>query len=122
MKHKEGPVETQITFLPQKKTLKVRPGSTVLRASREARVHIATRCGGNAGCLMCKVKVAPDQADALTPPTEAERRKLGPLLNQGIRLACQANIIGSAVVELPEDPLKAAIRKQLERQNDDDLW
>ncbi len=115
-------METQIMFLPQKKMLKVRPKVTVLRASREARVHIATRCGGNAGCLMCKVKVEPEHAAALTPPTEAERRKLGPLLDEGIRLACQANIIGSAVVELPEDPLKAAIRKQLERQTEEDLW
>ncbi|WP_410768348.1 2Fe-2S iron-sulfur cluster-binding protein [Fontibacillus sp. BL9] len=115
-------METQITFLPLKKTLKVRPGTSVLLASRKSRVHIPTRCGGNAGCLMCKVEVEPADKAALTPPTEAERRKLGPLLDQGIRLACQANIIGSAIVKLPEDPLKAAIRKQLERQNDEDLW
>ncbi|MEF2964366.1 2Fe-2S iron-sulfur cluster-binding protein [Paenibacillus sp. M1] len=116
-------MEQQITFLPQNKTVKVRPGTSVLHAAREARVHIATRCGGNAGCLMCKVTVEPGLEAELTPPTAAERRKLGPLLERGIRLACQARITGPAAVRLPEDPLKAAIRKQLEaQQQNDDLW
>lgn len=113
----------RITFLPSGKTVQVRPGTTVLRASREARIRIATRCGGNAGCLMCKVQVDPKQAVALSPPNEAERRKLGPLLEQGVRLACQAKVCGEVAVQLPEDPLKAAIRKQLERQRDEEeLW
>ncbi|MGG6309603.1 2Fe-2S iron-sulfur cluster-binding protein [Paenibacillus macerans] len=117
-------MEGNITFLPHGKTVKVRPGTSVLRAAREAKIHIASRCGGNAGCLMCKVLVDPDKAGALSPPSTAERRKLGPLLDQGYRLACQANIRGAAEVRLPEDPLKAAIRKQLERQRQDDdgLW
>ncbi|MNJ67226.1 Na(+)-translocating NADH-quinone reductase subunit F [compost metagenome] len=93
----------------------------MLHAARDARVHIATRCGGNAGCLMCKVKVDEEYRGALSSPTAAELRKLGPLLEEGIRLACQSKICGAAEVSLPEDPLKAAIRKQLE-QRDDDLW
>ncbi|MEK4511586.1 2Fe-2S iron-sulfur cluster binding domain-containing protein [Paenibacillus anaericanus] len=116
-------MEYQIKFIPQGRTLKVRPGTSVLRAAREARVFISTRCDGHAGCLMCKVEVEPEHESALTPPSDAELRKLGPLLDQGIRLACQAQICGSAEVRLPEDPLKAAIRKQLERQKEnDDLW
>lgn len=108
--------QTQIEFNPSHKTVKVRPGTSVLRAAREARVHITTRCGGKAACLMCKVKVDPEYSQALMPPNDAERRKLGSLLEQGYRLACQAIIRGDAKVELPEDPLKAAIRKQLEQQ------
>jgi 2Fe-2S ferredoxin len=108
--------QTEIRFNPQNKTVKVRPGTSVLRAANEARVHITTRCGGKAACLMCKVKVKPEHADALMPPNDAEIRKLGSLLTEGYRLACQAVICGSAEVELPEDPLKAAIRKQLEQQ------
>lgn len=116
-------MEVQITFLPEGKTVKVKPGTTVLRAAREARIHITTRCGGNAGCLMCKVQVDESYAAALTPPTDSERRKLGPLLDQGTRLSCQAKIIGQAQVKLPEDPLKAAIRKQLAKeQEEDELW
>ncbi|MFD3258839.1 2Fe-2S iron-sulfur cluster-binding protein [Paenibacillus lentus] len=115
-------MELKVRFMPQDKSVKVRPGTTVLRAARNARVHIATRCGGNAGCLMCKVEVEAEHSQALSSPTSAEQRKLGPLLEQGIRLACQAKICGSAEVRLPEDPLKAAIRRQLERQQEDDLW
>ena len=111
-----------ITFQPSDKTVKVRSGITVLRAAREAKIHISTRCGGQAGCLMCKVLVEPGQAAAFTSPTEAERRKLGFQLEQGYRLACQAKICGQGVVQVPEDPLKAAIRKQLEKQQDDSLW
>lgn len=115
-------MEYQIRFEPSGKVVKVRPGTSVLRAARENRVMIKTRCGGNAGCLMCKVEVDPEHAAALTPPTEAELRKLGPLLERGIRLACQASICGQVRVSLPEDPLKAAIRKQLEQSRNDDLW
>ncbi|AZS14810.1 2Fe-2S iron-sulfur cluster-binding protein [Paenibacillus lutimineralis] len=113
--------QTQIRFNPPQKVVKVRPGTSVLRAAQEARVHIATRCGGKAACLMCKVKVDPEHRDALRPPNDAERRKLGSLLDEGYRLACQAIICGSAEVELPEDPLKAAIRKQLEQQKLDEI-
>lgn len=44
-------------FWPQGKKVKVRQGTNVLRAAREARLHIATRCGGQAACLLCKVRV-----------------------------------------------------------------
>lgn len=73
---------------------------------------------------MCKVQVDPVHTAALRPPSEAERRKLGALLHQGIRLSCQAVIQESLVVHLPEDPLKAAIRKQLELREaeEDKLW
>ncbi|MNJ48250.1 hypothetical protein D3C77_434400 [compost metagenome] len=70
---------------------------------------------------MCKVKVDEEHGKALTPPTASELRKLGPLLEQGVRLACQAKICGDTAVNVPEDPLKAAIRKQLEQRNED-LW
>jgi uncharacterized 2Fe-2S/4Fe-4S cluster protein (DUF4445 family) len=117
-------METSIIFEPIGRTVKVRPGTTVLLAAQQNRVHIPTRCSGLASCLMCKIKTKPEQAEALSACTPAEERKLGPLLKEGIRLACQAQIIGNAVVTVPEDPLKAAIRKQLEAQKnqDDSLW
>ncbi|WP_138492968.1 2Fe-2S iron-sulfur cluster-binding protein [Paenibacillus pinistramenti] len=116
-------METAITFEPMGKTFKARPGSTVLQAALQHRISIPTRCKGMAGCLMCKVRVSPEHQAALTACTPAEERKLGPLLQEGVRLACQAKIKGHAVVTVPEDPLKAAIRKQLEAQNQEDkLW
>ncbi|RRJ66347.1 ferredoxin [Paenibacillus oralis] len=116
-------MEVQIEFWPQGKKVKVRPGTSVLRAAQMARLHITTRCGGQAACLMCKVRVEKGYEGALSPLSSAEARKLGPLAEEGIRLACQAKVIGHAVIHLPEDPLKAAVRKKLMQQTDEDsLW
>lgn len=112
----------EAAFEPDGVTARVRAGTTLLEASRRARASVRTRCGGVAGCLMCKVAVPPEQAAALSAPTPAERLKLGPLLDAGMRLSCQARVLGDVRVEVPEDPLKAAVRKQLERQRSDDLW
>ncbi|MBB3109273.1 uncharacterized 2Fe-2S/4Fe-4S cluster protein (DUF4445 family) [Paenibacillus phyllosphaerae] len=110
----------EITFLPDGKRIAVRPGMTVLEASRKAGVAIRTRCDGKAGCLMCKVK---SDGAGLSPPNDQEKRKLAGLTADGTRLACQARITGTACVEVPEDPLRAFVRKQLERQAEDDkLW
>jgi 2Fe-2S ferredoxin len=111
----------QVTFLPDGKTINVRPGTTILDASRRARVQIRTRCGGKAACLMCKVIVQDTAQTSLAPCNQNERLKLGGLQEQGYRLACQAKVTGAVTVIVPEDPLKAAIRKQLERQKEDEL-
>ncbi|MNM64113.1 Na(+)-translocating NADH-quinone reductase subunit F [compost metagenome] len=115
-------MDYEIRFEPAGKKVKVRRGTSVLSAARQGRIHIATRCGGNAGCLMCKVGVQESRQAGLSSPTDAERRKLGSMIDEGVRLACQAKVTGPAVVVLPEDPLKAAIRKQLEKQQEDELW
>lgn len=115
----------EITFKPSGKKTAVSPGTTVLEASRRAGAPIPTRCGGKMGCLMCKIEVDDQAKEQLSPPSEAESRKLGSLIHTGIRLACQSKIEGAVTVTIPEDKLKAAIRKQLEaaRQRDqEDLW
>jgi 2Fe-2S ferredoxin len=109
---------TNVTFLPDNKSIQVRPGMTILEASRKVRVHIRTRCDGKAACLMCKV-IVQDQS-GLGPMNQNERLKMGGLQDQGYRLACQAKVIGDVIVTLPEDPLKAAIRKQLEAQREEE--
>jgi 2Fe-2S ferredoxin len=110
-----------VTFEPSGRTEKVRAGMTLLAAGRQAGVSIRTRCGGVAGCLMCKVKVL--DPEGVSPVGEAERRKMGTETDSGFRLACQAKVIGDVRVEVPEDPLKAAVRRQLERQKEEEgLW
>lgn len=113
-------MNADIRFMPSGKTVRVKRGTTVLDAAQRARVPIRTRCGGNAACLMCKVSVA--DAEGLSPPGENEKRKLGDELKRGIRLACQAQIWGDCAVVIPEDPLKAAVRAQLAKQKEDELW
>lgn len=117
----------KVTFMPQGRTVSVRPGTTIMGAAALARVTIRSRCGGKAACLMCKVentsKTEGLQA-TLDPISDAERRKLGAETERNIRLACQAKVIRDTVITIPEDPLKAAIRKQLEKNaaEDDFGW
>jgi uncharacterized 2Fe-2S/4Fe-4S cluster protein (DUF4445 family) len=111
----------EIMFLPAGKKTAVRTGTTVLEAAHKAGIYIPTRCAGKASCLMCKVTVNPADA-GMALPTDAEERKLGPMLEKGIRLSCQARVTGKTKVTVPEDPLKAAVRRQLEQQAEDDLW
>ncbi|MGG1876926.1 MULTISPECIES: 2Fe-2S iron-sulfur cluster-binding protein [Paenibacillus] len=115
----------EITFLPDGKTITVRPYTTVLDAAKKAGVRIPTRCGGKAGCLMCKVTIEESERANCLPPEDKERRKLGAaLLERGSRLSCQTKVTGPLTVVVPEDPLKAAVRKQLEaaKQRESDDW
>ncbi|MEV2858438.1 2Fe-2S iron-sulfur cluster-binding protein [Paenibacillus larvae] len=112
-----------IRFEPQGKVVEVRPGTSVLDAARKAGVVIRTRCGGKAGCLMCKIQVT--KPSGLSKANDPEKRKLGSLADKGTRLSCQAKIIGNTEVIIPEDPLKAAVRAQLEKQRkeqEEDQW
>ncbi|MNI46129.1 Na(+)-translocating NADH-quinone reductase subunit F [compost metagenome] len=108
----------EIIFMPDYKKIQVRPGTTLLDAGRKARVNIRTRCGGKAACLMCKVHVV-DQS-GLAPMNQNEALKLGGQASEGFRLACQAQVRGNLIVNIPEDPLKAAIRAQLAKQQEDE--
>ncbi len=111
-------MQLEAVFLPDKKRVKVRPGTTLLDASRSAKVNIRTRCGGKAACLMCKVIVT--EQGGLEPPNQNERLKLGSLVDEHYRLSCQARICGDVTATIPEDPLKAAIRRQLAIQAEED--
>jgi len=109
-----------IKFMPDGKKVEARSGATLLEAARRAKVTVRTRCGGLLGCLMCKVLV--HDPSSLEPPKPNELQKLGSLADQGYRFACQARIRGDAEVELPEDPLKAAVRAQLAKQREESEW
>jgi len=106
-------MQPEVQFIPEDKKIHVRPGTTLLDAARQAKVSIRTHCGGKAACLMCKVKVV--NQTGLEAPKRNEEIKLGALRRIGYRLACQAKVRGDVCVEVPEDPLKAAVRRQLEQ-------
>lgn len=115
-------MEASVTFMPGEQTGKFRVGTTLLAAGRKVNAGIRTRCGGRAGCLMCKVVVEDQQG--LSPLTTAEANKLGSLAGEGYRLACQAKITGPVNVVVPEDPLRAAVRALLakQKQENGDEW
>lgn len=86
----------------------------MLEAARKARIHVTTRCGGKASCLMCKVHV---KTGPVSNANEKELRKMGDLHRVGTRLACQTTVKDADVtIELPESPYKSVVRKLLEEQ------
>ena len=73
---------------PDGRSIHVLKGTSVLEASRLARIPHASVCGGRGRCSTCRVRVraAPPGAQ---PPTEAERRVLHRIRATGnVRLAC----------------------------------
>jgi 2Fe-2S ferredoxin len=110
----------EVTFWPDNKKIQVRPGTTLLEAGRKAKVNIRTRCGAKAACLMCKVQVG--DHSGLEPMNQNERLKLGSQASEGYRLSCQARVKSDVQVNVPEDPLKAAVRAQLAKQKEEDDW
>ncbi|KRE54364.1 2Fe-2S iron-sulfur cluster-binding protein [Paenibacillus sp. Soil522] len=115
-------MDGEVTFWPSGRTIKVKPGTTLLDAARRANIPIRTRCGGKAACFMCKVTVRP--GSELQPIADNERRKLSGLEGDNIRLSCQAKVAGKVNVEIPLDPLRSAVARQLARQAEetDELW
>lgn len=109
----------KVRFQPGDKTVDVRPGTTLLEASRKAKAQVRSRCSGGLSCLMCKVIVT-SGAEGLSEPKPNELQKLGHLADKGYRYSCQAKVLGDVTVELPEDPLKAAVRLQLLKQQEEE--
>jgi 2Fe-2S ferredoxin len=107
----------EVTFWPDDKKILIRPNTSIFDAARKAHVSIRSRCGGKAACLMCKVKI--EQQEALQPMNTQERLKLGTLAQDGYRLSCQALVKANCAVTVPEDPLKAVIRAQLAKQQEE---
>lgn len=81
----------EVRFEPPGKVVLVRPGTTVLQASRLAGVEIATGCT-RGQCGTDAVQVA-GSADAMEPPGDAERGTLERMgLPPGFRLSCSARV------------------------------
>jgi len=103
----------KVIFADAKKEIVVRREESILKIANRGRVVLKHRCGGNGSCATCKVIIS-DQT-AVSPPNAIEHRLLGPRLAHGYRLACQTKVRGTLRVSWPVDPMKAAVRAQLER-------
>jgi len=74
-----------------------RRGLSILELSRLNDVPHAHVCSGRARCGTCRVRVD-GNADLLTPLGDLERQTLTRLhADEGVRLACQARVLGSGV-------------------------
>ena len=86
-----------VTFLPQGLKAQVPVGTTILEAAAQVGLDIPAPCGGQGRCGRCKVQV---QEGAVDQPLNAHLKPEARA--EGYVLACQARLLESATVMLPE--------------------
>ncbi len=102
-----------VRFEPDDVSIDVyREAENLLRVAMVAGVHVNASCGGAGTCGKCKVKIL--EGEFLTKPSEklsaAEKE-------QGSCLACQTEILGDLVVEVPVESRyeKSVLARQLNK-------
>lgn len=90
--------EYKITFLPEKKSIKVDKGTDLLTASIKAGIHIYNSCGGEGVCGRCKVIVKKGEfvTEHSGRISEKERK-------EGYVLACRTTPESDLEVLVPEE-------------------
>ncbi len=89
---------------PSDVLVRIRPGMSVLEASREAGIPHASVCGGRGRCSTCRIRVS-GAADAMPGPADDETAVLQRIgLPPSVRLACRLRPVGDIAVT----PLLAA--------------
>lgn len=84
-------------------------GANLLQAIQETDISISSPCGGRGKCGKCKVLAS----GALSTVSEREQRWLTEEeINQNIRLACYATILGDCTVKLIDRNVDAVIEKE----------
>jgi uncharacterized 2Fe-2S/4Fe-4S cluster protein (DUF4445 family) len=105
----------QIDFEPIGKRVEVEVGSTLLDAAQQAGIELVSVCGGMGTCERCQVEII---KGAVSPLTMVEEQLFSASeLQHGLRLACQAEVLGPALVNLPPDSLTTPQRLQLEGED-----
>ncbi len=104
--------EYTVDFQPLGRRVRVTAGSTLLRAAREAGVGLNAVCGGAGMCGTCRVRVA---EGAVSPANKTEKKFLDEAdLLAGYRLACQVEVQGDVLVDVPPESVTAPQRAQIE--------
>ncbi len=94
--------EVAVTFLPWNRTVYALPGTRLVEVAVSAGIVLDMPCGGEGKCGKCRVVAH----GGLGEPNAAERQVLGADdLHRGVRLACQAEVLGNATVEVPPSSL-----------------
>ena len=91
-----------VTFEPDGKKVKVKAGTNILQAAKEAGVGIRSECGGRGVCGKCKVIIK--GTDAVSEISSAEEKLLSyPEIGEGYRLACQTRILKNVMAMIPPE-------------------
>jgi uncharacterized 2Fe-2S/4Fe-4S cluster protein (DUF4445 family) len=87
-----------VAILPDERTLRAEPGTTILRAAHAAGVDITATCGGRGRCTSCRVKFV---SGSVPPPTVMDELQLGDaLVREGYRLSCQCRVTEPITIRL----------------------
>ena len=87
-----------VKFLPGNLSLEVPQGTSVIKAARDAGIHINASCGGSGVCGKCRVVLEEGQLDGGT----SEKLSAAELA-KGTRQACTATIVSDCTITIPED-------------------
>lgn len=112
----------QLIFMPSGRRGKVDEGTAVLDAARQLGVQIESICGGRLTCNKCRIQVEAgnfakhgiiSHPSHLSPMSEDEAYLLRKLNSLDCRLSCQAQVLGDALIFVPEESRgqKQIIRK-----------
>ncbi|MGH7451441.1 MAG: ASKHA domain-containing protein [bacterium] len=94
--------EHKILFLPNKKTAHFEEGTTFRDAALELGIVIESTCAGIGTCAKCKVNIK----EGVCSPAKVEEQLLTPQeLAKGVRLSCQARLIGDSVCVVLQESL-----------------
>jgi len=89
-------VTYKVTFLPDEKSVEVKPGQTLLDAAHQAGVYVNSLCGGDGICGRCRVILREGQVEE-APHSLLRREEV----QSGYVLACKCYPRSDLVVEVP---------------------
>jgi len=105
-------IDYTIDFQPLGRRVQVSEGTSLLEAARKAGVGLNAVCGGGGTCGTCRVRIVEGQ---ISPPRKSEEKFLGQKeLAEGYRLACQVEVLGDVLVDVPPESITAPQRAQVE--------
>lgn len=87
----------QVTFLPSQRMITIESGTPLIRAARQAGLHINASCGGNGVCGKCRVLIQ----EGIVDGGISDKLSLDDI-KQGYRQACTAIITENTVVQVLE--------------------
>ncbi|AFM28077.1 ASKHA domain-containing protein [Desulfomonile tiedjei] len=105
-----------VEFQPIGRRVDVQEHMTVLDAARlivfQDQKIMTAPCGGRGQCGRCRIRLL---EGTVNEPTESETKLLSAdELNQGVRLACQTEVLGPVKIEIPPESLVGKQNLQLE--------
>jgi uncharacterized 2Fe-2S/4Fe-4S cluster protein (DUF4445 family) len=110
----------QIDIQPIGRRMEVAHGANLLDACQQAGIELVAVCGGAGVCATCRVRLV---SGTLSELMDSEREDFSPEeLAQGIRKACQAEVLSDIVVEIPPESLSAPQRLSIEGLEEEFTW